>query len=58
MDPGQNKLTSNIIGSENKWNQKSISIMKVGTDEQLADIFTKGLQLATFAPLWQKIMGW
>jgi hypothetical protein len=35
-----------------------IRVVKVDTHEQLADIFTKGLRLATFEPLRLKIMGW
>jgi hypothetical protein len=35
-----------------------ISIVKVDTNEQLADTFTKGLSIEQFAILRYKLMGW
>jgi hypothetical protein len=63
MEPGWNTPTPKFFHIKYHWfrdqmKAKSISVAKVGTDEQLADIFMKGLWLATSALLWQKIMGW
>ena len=35
-----------------------ICVLKVGTKEQLADLFTKGLLLDSFRALTNKLMGW
>ena len=35
-----------------------ISLLKIGTEDQIADIFTKGVIEKLFVPLRNKLMGW
>jgi hypothetical protein len=63
MEPGRNTPTSKFFHIKYHWFREQmkpneIRVVKVDTQEQLADIFTKGLRLATFEPLRLKIMGW
>jgi hypothetical protein len=63
MEPGRNTPTSKFFHIKYHWFREQmkpneIRVVKVDTHEQLADIFTKGLRLATFEPLRLKIMGW
>ena len=41
------------IGEEN-----SIKLVRVDTEDQLADIFTKGVEEKLFVPLRNRLMGW
>jgi hypothetical protein len=38
--------------------KRGIKLLKIETNEQLGDIFTKGLPRATFEYLRKKMMGW
>ena len=37
---------------------KGIVLLQIGTTDQLADIFTKGVVSELFVPLRNKLMGW
>jgi hypothetical protein len=63
MEPGRNAPTSKFFPIKYHWFREQLKpceivVEKVSTDEQLADFFTKGLRLAKFVPLRQKLMGW
>jgi hypothetical protein len=64
MEPGRNTPTSKFFHIKYHWfsreqlKPKEICGVKVSTDEQLGNIFTKGLRFATFAILCHKLMGW
>ncbi len=43
------------------WTQigpRNIDLVKIGTDDQIGDIFTKGLDWTKFRRLRKKLMGW
>jgi hypothetical protein len=62
MEPGRNTPTSKFFHIKYHWfreqlKPKEICVVKVSTNEQLGNIFMKGLRFATFAILRHKIMG-
>jgi hypothetical protein len=63
MEPDRNTLTSKLFHIKYHWfreqlKPKEICVMKVGTNGQLGNIFTKVLCLIMFAILLCKFMGW
>ena len=62
LDPGQNTPRSKFYDSKVHWFRshltKEITVEKVDTEEQLADIFTKPLSREVFERLRKKLMGW
>jgi hypothetical protein len=71
MDPGRTTARSRFFDSKTHWfrqhvtkpGQESttdspISVMKVDTEEQLADLFTKPLPREQFVKLRKKMIGW
>jgi hypothetical protein len=62
LDPGQNTPRSKFYDSKVHWFRshlnKEITVEKVDTEDQLADIFTKPLSREVFERLRKKLMGW
>ena len=68
LDPGQSTPRSKFYDSKVHWFRQhlndgrdgspSIKVVKVGTEEQLADLFTKPLSREVFERLRKMLMGW
>ena len=65
LDPGQHTIRSKFYDVRVHWfrsivnaPKSGMTVQKVDTKEQLADIFTKPLPVATFQYLRLKLMGW
>ena len=54
---GKHYATTNIWFRE-EIVKRGINLLKIGKDEQLGDLFTKGMLITTFEFLCKKIMGW
>lgn len=50
--------TKHWFFKENIGEEKGITIHKIGTTDQLGDIFTKGVVERLFVPLRDQLMGW
>ena len=63
LPPGRSTPTSKIFNVKYHWfreqlDPEQIKIMKVASDEQLGDIFTKGLRKEKFVEMRMKLCGW
>ena len=63
LDPGQHTARSKFYDCKVHWFQSllkpnSITVVKVDTKDQIADLFTKPLDRNTFQYLRQKMIGW
>ena len=50
--------TKHWFFKEHVGEEKGITIHKISTEDQLADIFTKGVEESLFTPLRDQLMGW
>ena len=63
LEPGRSTPTSKFFNVKYHWfreqlKPKHIEIVKVQSDEQLGDIFTKGLRFVKFREMRKKLCGW
>ena len=63
LEPGRSTPTSKFFNVKYHWFReqlipKQIVVVKVETNDQLADIFTKGLRGVKFKEMRHKLCGW
>ena len=51
-------VRENIGFHEGPYGTRNVELVKIASKDQLGDIFTKGLPVATFIVLQKKVMGW